>query len=133
VKTTHKPNDSHEATFITFGSDEGGYDQWQQEVSAFLAQGGMNLVNDADALIKGGVQLASVTNINTPQQSPPQSAWGNQQSAQNGPQLHPSGESCSLCGKTLVANTTRTGKKQWVCPDYRYSNGQSNGHRCEWV
>lgn len=94
-----------------------------------------------------GIPGASVTQDQpAQQQAPQQSAWGQgQQSQQQRPAQqnnsgnryggtpHPEGKSCEMCGKVLEAKTTSGGKKVWRCPDWRWSNGNPNGHTNEFV
>lgn len=84
-----------------------------------------------------------------PQQAAPQqqSPWGapavQQQAPQQQPQRgggggghgqqHPEGKQCSQCSTVLEFKTTGNGKKKWQCPQWRWNNGNPNGHDVEWV
>lgn len=46
---------------------------------------------------------------------------------------HPEGKACSLDGKVLEYKTSSGGKGKWQCPDWRWNNGNPNGHTMEWV
>ena len=66
------------------------------------------------------------------QQAPQQQAWGGQQQGgyqpQGNVQTHPEGKVCEMCSKPLEAKRTQNGKNVWRCPDWRWSNGNPNGH-----
>lgn len=71
-----------------------------------------------------------------PQQSPwgasPQGQQQPQQQNRNGGPPHPEGKACH-CGNVLERKTTQNGKAKWQCPDWRWNNGNPNGHAMEWA
>jgi hypothetical protein len=65
-----------------------------------------------------------------------QPAQANQQwqgGGQNQPVFHPEGKQCQLDGKPLEQKKTQNGKAKWQCPDWRWNNGNPNGHAMEWA
>jgi hypothetical protein len=62
------------------------------------------------------------------QQAPPQQQGGRPQAT-----LHPEGKQCQMDGKVLELKTTTNGKRKWQCPDWRWNNGNPNGHAMEWA
>lgn len=79
------------------------------------------------------------------QQQPAQKAWGQnggsgQGQQQNQPprskfggQLHPEGKTCEICPNVLELKKTQTGKSKWQCNDWRWNNGNPNGHSSEFI
>jgi hypothetical protein len=75
---------------------------------------------------------------NTPQQQAPQAPvqpapQQQGQQGQYGETLHPENKGCQMCGQVLVRKQTSTGKATWRCPQWRWNNGQQNGHTQEWI
>lgn len=69
-----------------------------------------------------------------PQQAAPQqggSAGG--PGNRPGAQLHPEGKTCDICPNVLEFKKTTTGKPKWQCPEWRWGNGNPNGHGSEWI
>lgn len=153
VKTTHKPNERHDAVFVTIEGDTTA--DYVREAEAFLAANGVELSLHVDQTVKAGGTLAAgglqpQAPVASPmeqvqpaaqsvQQQPTQApAWAQPQ-PQPGPQQSPTGASCG-CGKVLEYATTRNGKKQLKCPDYRAEKNpdgswakNGNGHKVEWL
>lgn len=107
----------------------------QTVITANLLKG----ANNAAPLAPGGAEAAA------PAAAPPaQKSWGQAPAAPAGgtpppshpnAQTHPAGETCDLggCGKLLEFKKTQSGKSTWRCPDWRWANGNPNGHRQEWA
>jgi len=69
---------------------------------------------------------------NQPQNAAPQAVQGQGGWIIGSPE--PGGKTCTACGMALLAAETRTNKKQWKCPQYRYSKQSGdNGHTVEWI
>lgn len=51
---------------------------------------------------------------------PPRSKFGGQ--------LHPEGKTCEICPNVLEKKQTSSGKNVWRCNDWRWGNGNPNGH-----
>lgn len=51
---------------------------------------------------------------------PPRSKFGGQ--------LHPEGKTCDICPNVLEKKQTSSGKNVWRCNDWRWGNGDPNGH-----
>lgn len=79
------------------------------------------------------------------QQAPQQQGWGGQPQQQAAPPQnqggggrfgnkpkHPEGKACH-CGNVLELNKTQSGKTKFQCPDWRWNNGNPNGHDMEWA
>lgn len=64
----------------------------------------------------------------TQQQAAPRPT-GNHPSAQ----LHPEGKACDICPNVLEFKKTQSGKAKWQCPEWRWNNGNPNGHGMEWI
>lgn len=45
-----------------------------------------------------------------------------------GGQLHPEGKTCEACPNVLEKKQTSSGKNVWRCSDWRWANGNPNGH-----
>lgn len=109
----------------------------------------LKAANNAAPLATGGpdAQTPQVTvnqQINPPTQT---NGWGSRPQQQAAPaqqgggashpnaQLHPEGNACDLagCGKVLEFKKTQSGKAKWQCPDWRWNNGNPNGHGMEWA
>lgn len=62
-----------------------------------------------------------------PQQAAPQASHPNAQ-------LHPEGKACEFggCGKVLEFKKSSGGKGKFQCPEWRWQNGNPNGHAMEW-
>lgn len=97
--------------------------------------------NNAAPLLPGG-QDEPVQQAPAPQQQAPSNPWGGQPQQQQaapqqaqpqqqnrfgGPQ-HPEGKTCDICPKVLEEKKTSSGKLVWRCPDWRWGNGNPNGH-----
>lgn len=67
-----------------------------------------------------------------PAQQPQQNQGGQQQGNRYGGPTHPEGKSCH-CGKVLEKKNSSGGKGKWQCPDWRWNNGNPNGHDMEWI
>lgn len=67
-----------------------------------------------------------------PQQQAPQAQQGGYQGGNRGV-LHPENKACTTCGSVLEFKTTGGGKKKWQCPQWRWNNGNPNGHDVEWI
>lgn len=78
--------------------------------------------------------------------APTAGGWGNRPQQQSAPPqqqgggashpnavLHPEGNACEQCGKVLEFKKTQSGKAKWQCPDWRWNNGNPNGHGMEWA
>lgn len=61
------------------------------------------------------------------QQAPRQAGW------QANATLHPEGLACEMCNKVLEYKKSQSGKAKWQCPDWRWNNGNPNGHGMEWA
>lgn len=89
------------------------------------------------ANLQGGATLAPIvqpTSVSAPSVPPQGQPWGQGAPAQQAPpQQQGSGKQCSACGSVMVQATTRTGKPQLKCPQYRYANGANNGHDLDWL
>lgn len=78
-----------------------------------------------------------------PTEQPRQQGWGQQQSqpqqasqpprSKFGGQLHPEGKTCEICPNVLELKKTQTGKAKWQCNDWRWNNGNPNGHSSEFI
>lgn len=68
-----------------------------------------------------------------------QGPWGGQPQQQAPPQqqnnvtYHPEGKACESCGQPLQYKKTGSGKGTWRCPDWRWNNGNPNGHTQLWA
>lgn len=64
-------------------------------------------------------------------------AWQSGQQAPPQQAAPPPGitQNCTQCGQQLIPATTRTGKSQFKCPQYRWDSQSKsgNGHTLEWV
>lgn len=110
----------------------------------------------AKANVRGGATLGGITQPQAPpaqpqqyqQQAPPQqytpptpaAAAPPQQYQQPAPQqphgnaqLHPEGKQCEMCGQVLEFKKTQGGKAKWQCGQWRWNNGNPNGHAMEWI
>lgn len=66
------------------------------------------------------------------QQAPQQSAPQGGGSKFAGPP-HPEGKTCSICPNVLEFKKTSTGKGTWRCSEWRWQNGNPNGHSSEFA
>lgn len=131
-----------------------------EELGAYLSNFPVAEYAQFKANVRGGAALGGITQPqqqapaqqgqpewSQPQQAAPQQpqqnqGWGSapQQQAQQqgggskfaGPP-HPEGKQCEMCGKVLEFKKTSTGKGTWRCPEWRWSNGNPNGHTSEWA
>lgn len=119
-----------------------------EELAAYLSNFPVAEYAQFKANVRGGQALGGITQPAPQQQAPAQQAppqnqgWGQsqQQSAPQGggqgaygAQLHPEGKQCEMCGKVLEFKKTSSGKSTWRCPDWRWNNGNPNGHAQEWA
>ena len=63
-----------------------------------------------------------------PVAAPPQ-----QQRSQFAGPPHPEGKTCDICPNVLELKKTSSGKSVYRCADWRWGNGNPNGHSSEWV
>lgn len=68
-----------------------------------------------------------------PQQPAPPQQPQQQTQQQGGAQLHPAGKTCDMCSEVLQWKPTKSGKGRWLCPAWRWNNGNPNGHTQEWA
>ena len=66
------------------------------------------------------------------QQQAPQQQQGGGQSKFAGPP-HPEGKTCDICPNVLEFKKTSTGKGTWRCSEWRWNNGNPNGHSSEFA
>lgn len=79
-----------------------------------------------------------------PAAQPAQQGWGQQQGQQQsaapaprqskfGGPPHPEGKTCAICPNVLEKKKTGSGKEVWRCNDWRWNNGEPNGHSSEFI
>lgn len=106
---------------------------------------------EAAGIFAAGRSLGQPTQTAPAQQAPaeqPKKAWGGNPQPQAAPApqgngggyqphpsavLHPEGKTCDLCGQPLEFKKTQTGKATWRCGQWRWANGNPNGHASEFI
>lgn len=149
IKATLKSGGGYDAPWLTV--DASTPDELQQRLRAVIDSQVLETVAEAAGVFRA-TQL-----IDAPapqQQAPAQQAapqqqqsggWGQAPQTQqqqrpqggggrpNGGPPHPEGKACESCSKVLEFKTTSGGKGTWRCPDWRWNNGNPNGHTQEWA
>lgn len=111
-------------------------------------------LNNLDSVIEATLEAAgkfaasSTLGAKTVAQEPAQQAapptkqqgWGGQSRAQGGQAtskfgapLHPEGKTCEICPNVLEKTKTSSGKPVWRCSEWRWANGNPNGHTNEFI
>lgn len=142
IKITLKSGTGYDAPWVTVDAAD-PYDA-ENKLGSLLESNALQKVVEVAELFKAANNVAPLTQPEAPapqQQSAP-SGWGNrpqQQASQQGgshpnAQLHPEGKACEFggCGKVLEFKKTQGGKGKFQCPDWRWNNGNPNGHTMEW-
>ena len=150
LKATLKAGTGYDAPWLTVDGDNP--DDLKNKLVYLAEAGTLQAVADAAAQLHAVYSVGTVTAPPPPApiqpepqyQQQPSASWGQQQApVQQAPQQqrggrpgdrpHPEGKSCDQCGQVLVHKTTGSNKSVWRCPEWRWNNGNPNGHTQEWA
>ena len=156
LKATLKAGRDFDAPWLTV--DGISPDDLKMKLQAIAEQGVLEALVEAATTLRaihnlsnGGVLPQPEAAPQAPAQQAPQQSggWGGQAPQQQaappqqnqgggsrfGGPPHPEGKSCEFqgCGKVLEFKKTASGKGTWRCPDWRWGNGNPNGHTQEWA
>lgn len=150
IKATLKSGTGYDAPWLTVDADNPT--DLEQKLRGIIDSKVLETVAEAASLFQATQNAAPLTqpqgNASTGAQAAPQQqsqGWGaaqQQAPQQSAPQgggskfagpPHPEGKTCAICPNVLEFKKTSTGKGTWRCSEWRWQNGNPNGHSSEFA